>query len=94
MHDEGGMHGKVSMHVRGACMAGGMCGGGVAGETATAADGMHPTGMHSCFFMFLHIISISLDIFSPNSSFFVAKSELIVHFLFCCIERKYCIKLH
>ena len=58
---------------RGACMAGGMCGGGgmhgwghawqgacvarghvwqggtcMAGETATAADGKHPTGMHSC----------------------------------------------
>ena len=37
---------------------GGVCGGGgvhgregacVAGETATAADGTHPTGMHSCF---------------------------------------------
>ena len=26
-------------------MAGGAC---VAGETATAAGGMHPTGMHSC----------------------------------------------
>ena len=40
----------------GACMAGGACvvGGGMcgrgcmAGETATAADGTHPTGMHSC----------------------------------------------
>ena len=91
---KGGMHGKgwVCM-ARGACMAGGMysrraCvvgGGSMAGETATAADGMHPTGMRSCFFMFLHIISIYLDIFSPNSSFFVAKSELIVHILFCCI---------
>ena len=31
-------------------MAGGMCGGAcMAGETATAADGMHPTEMHSCF---------------------------------------------
>ena len=30
----GGMHG------RGVCMA---------GETATAADGTHPTGIHSCF---------------------------------------------
>ena len=29
---------------RGACIAGGMC----AGETATEAGGMHPTGMHSC----------------------------------------------
>ena len=35
----------------GACMVkGGMCGrgAGVAGETATAVDGTHPTGMHSC----------------------------------------------
>ena len=37
----------------GACVAGGVCGGGgggpcVAGETATAEDGTHPTGMHSC----------------------------------------------
>ena len=46
----------------GMCMAGGMCSGGgcmagwciagggacVAGETATTADGLHPTGMNSC----------------------------------------------
>ena len=52
----GGVHG------RGACMAGGMCGRGtymageacvaggacMAGETASAVGGMHPTGMHSC----------------------------------------------
>ena len=35
-----------------ACMARGACrqrgGACVVGETATAADGMHPTGMHSC----------------------------------------------
>ena len=30
-----------------------MAGGCMAGETATAADGMHPTGMHSCFVVFL-----------------------------------------
>ena len=40
-----GMHGRGnawqgSMHGRGVCMA---------GEMATAADGMHPTGMHSRF---------------------------------------------
>ena len=30
-------------------MVGGMCsGGGEAGETATAVDGTHTTGMHSC----------------------------------------------
>ena len=54
--------GGRGMHVRGAymvqgcswqgvCMAGGMCGGGgacTAQQTATAADGTHPTGMHSC----------------------------------------------
>ena len=80
------MHGKETHGWQGACMAGEhVWWEAMAVETATAADGMHPTGMHSCFFMFLHIISIYLDIFSPNSSFFVAKSELIVHFLFCCI---------
>ena len=32
-------------------MAGHVCreGGLVAGEMTSAADGMHPTGMHSCF---------------------------------------------
>ena len=35
----GGMHG------RGVCMVGEPC---AAGETATAAGGTHPTGMHSC----------------------------------------------
>ena len=41
---QGGVHG------RGMCMAGGhVCHrGGMVGETATAADSMHPTGMHSC----------------------------------------------
>ena len=37
---------------RGACMAGGHVwheGACVAGETATAVDGTHPTGMHSCY---------------------------------------------
>ena len=48
------------MHGRGACMVGGMRGGGVhdrgvcmAGETATAADGTHRTGMYSCLSMHL-----------------------------------------
>ena len=39
------------MRSRGACVVGwGVHGRGacVAGKTATAADGMHPTGMHSC----------------------------------------------
>ena len=41
----GGVHGRRGMHGGGACVAGGM-----AGETATTADGTHPTGMHSCLY--------------------------------------------
>ena len=48
MHGKGDMHGK-----RGVCMVkGSMCdkgGGVVTGEMATATDGTHYTGMHSCF---------------------------------------------
>ena len=56
----GGMCGKGAcvaggMHGRGHALQWGMCGKGhvwqgacVAGEMATAAGGMHPTGMHSC----------------------------------------------
>ena len=56
---QGGMHGgrgaciAWGMHGIGVCMTGGVC---MARETATAADGTHPTGMHSCllhFFVFL-----------------------------------------
>ena len=46
----GGMHGK------GACVAGGRVwwwGACVAGDTATAADGTHPTGMHSSYYFVL-----------------------------------------
>ena len=35
---QGDMHGRGCVHGW----------GGVAGETATAVDGMHPIGMHSC----------------------------------------------
>ena len=49
---------KNSVHGAGGWQ-GGVCGGGgvhgregacVAEETATAVDGTHPTGMHSCFY--------------------------------------------
>ena len=42
--------GMAGMHGRGCALqvGGGAC---MAGETATAADGTHPTGMHSCFLM-------------------------------------------
>ena len=44
----------VGYECQGVCMAGGVCGRGrcMAGETTTAADGTHPTGMHSCFIIF------------------------------------------
>ena len=36
------------------CMVGGGGGGCMAGDMATAADGTHPTGMHSCSTGFLN----------------------------------------
>ena len=54
-----GMRSGGHMHVRrghawqGVCMAGGAC---VAGERTTAADGTHPTGMHSCMSMHLNTL--------------------------------------
>ena len=43
---QGGVHGRRTCAAEGACMAGvGAC---MAGDTATAADGTHPTRMHSC----------------------------------------------
>ena len=68
-HDRGHGSGCSRGHGRGTCMAWGcaclrgmrgkvgcVC---VAGETAIAADGTHPTRMHSCcalFLLFMHII--------------------------------------
>ena len=44
MHGRGGKFGGWGGHAwQGACMA---------GETATAADGTHPTGIHSCIWLF------------------------------------------
>ena len=43
---EGGHAWQKGVPGRGACMA--ERGPFVAGETATAANGTHPTGMHSC----------------------------------------------
>ena len=43
---QGGHAWQGGMHGRGCVWWGGSC---VAGETATEADGTHPTGMHSCF---------------------------------------------
>ena len=66
----GGMHGKGcawqegawwEAYVAGLCMTGGMHGRGacVAGEMATAEDGTHPTGIHSCsLYLFLLTVAI------------------------------------
>ena len=53
---QGGMSGKGACLARGHVWQGGMSGKGacvvgatcMAGETASAVNGMHPTGMHSC----------------------------------------------
>ena len=42
---------------RGAC---------VAGETATAADGTHPAGMHSCSFCWLVRVSLFIELGCPG----------------------------
>ena len=52
-HIAGGIPACLAAHLRGGLLRGG--GGGIGGAwwrppgTATAAGGMHPTGMHSCF---------------------------------------------
>ena len=78
----GGVHGRGCMWQGGACIVrgawqrcvhggggGGMPGGGgacLAVETETAADGMHPTGMHSCFIFTAHKRSLGQgNIFTP-----------------------------
>ena len=43
---QGGVHG------RGTCMAGGAC---AVGETVTAVDGMHPTGMHYWHYCYVSV---------------------------------------
>ena len=51
---KGGVHGRGHVWQEGMCGRGDMCGKGacMAGKTAIAAGGTHPTGMHSCLFFF------------------------------------------
>ena len=51
---KGGVHGRGHVWQEGMCGRGDMCGRGacMAGKTAIAAGGTHPTGMHSCLFFF------------------------------------------
>ena len=67
LHGGGEVHVRVGVHVRGACVGvvwqGGVRGRGgqgcawqEEGETAAAADGTHPTGMHCCLYQSLGVI--------------------------------------
>ena len=56
VHGRGGVYIVRSVHGRGVqgrghAWQGGAC---MAGEMATAAEGMHPTGIHSCFLLHSH----------------------------------------
>ena len=46
-----GVHDKRGKNGRGLCMAEGAC---MARQMTNAADGTHPTGMHSCVKIILH----------------------------------------
>ena len=86
----GGMHGEGCVW-HGACMVGGVCmvghawwgvclvGACMAGEMATAAGGMHPTGMHSCLHFFLNFWTNTVKNFPKNTKLM---SFLIVPFRF------------
>ena len=91
----GGMHGRGHAW-QGACMAGGMNGGvrgtGVrdrgrgacmAGEMATAASSMHPTGMHSCFMIFFLwngiTVTFYLSCLNPKDTNITRKKEKKIH---------------
>ena len=47
----GVMHGRGCVYGRGYAWLGGVHGTCIARERATAADSMHPTGMHSCLLL-------------------------------------------
>ena len=52
-----GSHGTGGLRGREVCVAGGAwMAGWQGGETATAADCTHPTGMHSCIDISVHFI--------------------------------------
>ena len=77
---------------------GGMCGRGhawwgngrgacVAGETTTAADGMHPTGMHSCSFLMFGGGGTSLSWYHETLKLhWNSKWKLITHFILAISE--------
>ena len=69
--------------VLGVCMPGG---GGVAGESATAAGGTHPTGMHSCStdVSFSSLLSGAIILQTENVTLisnFQMKIQISLHYL-------------
>ena len=73
----GGMHrGKACIPERHAWRGGGAC---VAGETATAADGTHPTGMHSCSLQNFYHLSSYLEQNSPLVNMEVSTRIFLAH---------------
>ena len=86
MHSGGGIHGSGCAWW-GVCMAEGACvaGGGacVAGEMATAVDGTHPTGMHSCSYLLMFLPLIAVRYF-PDS----VNSKAIWNYLFWFISKE------
>ena len=67
---------------QGVCIVGGTC---MAGETATAADGTHPTGMYSCllhFFVFLRCL---------RSDSFVTKNSCSIGIFFLKTVLNFCL---
>ena len=83
---------------QGACVVGGMhCRGGacmvgacMAGETATAVDSMHPTGMHSCLFMLPNNFSKTTIGMSGMPEF----SDLLEKTAFTELPASYFTKIH
>ena len=74
---QGGMHGRTWE----VCVAGGVLGrGGVAGgacvarETATAEDGTHPTGMHSCCLIYFRITKSEYNFCLESLYMFILQS--------------------
>ena len=82
--------------MEGVCMEGCVCGRGVsAGEMATEAVGMHPTGMHSCCFLLRLIVLTStlLSFTSKRRRYQVFCVDLFVS-KYCYITiDAYCLKL-
>ena len=60
VHGPGGVHGPGCAW-SGGCMVGGVPGEDTPPPTATAADGTHPTGMHSCIGIFRRSVGWHLN---------------------------------